>query len=46
VRVISPQAPSRGMLRLDIAEPGTPAFLELETWVPDGARLFRNSFEQ
>jgi hypothetical protein len=45
VRLISPQAPARGQLRLDIAEPGSPAFLELAAWVPDGSILFGDSFE-
>jgi hypothetical protein len=44
-RIVSPQAPSHGAVRIDIAESGSPAFLEAVAWVPDGSNVFRDSFE-
>ncbi len=45
VSVVSASAPGRGELRLDVAEIGTPASYVAQTLVPDGAQVFRNSFE-
>jgi hypothetical protein len=45
VRIESPSAPANGHLRLDIAEPGSPAFLQVVALVPDAAQVFSDSFE-
>lgn len=43
--VTSTSAPGNGEMRLEVAESGDPASYTVSTLVPDGAQVFRNSFE-